>query len=1086
MPLTFDDLVPASKVAFDDLIPKSRVSFDDLVPAHPVVAPSTPEEVAQRLGIGGAEQLQPEPLIEGAPTEETPLVKFPQGAKKFLGEAIARGTLGPIAAALIPEKEKTGVGESILGMAEGMTTPSGLASIPAFMAAPQLLVPEMALHAAKQAGEEFQQGEIGKGMTTFALGAAPLVHSIVPLKSPIGRREPPPLPEAKPPSLPTSIPETAKVLQESGLIKTETVQPKEPYAIQEQSPDANVLQQERQQVGLQRMGEENAQPEVPAGTQAQAEVAPQPLKWTTATEPLSAMIVREAKSMIPPEESIGVAPPGSSAIQRAITTIKEIKSASLEIPKMDDLKRSILDWSAKLQRSFGEIKEAQKAIESVAKKPLEREAITNWIEAAGDDAVLAAREVASGDPKLQKGYAAARSLTSEQLKIANDVKTAFDTLFKRGEYYGIIDSFRENYTPHIWNLGGTISRLTRSSRILSDAFRFSKARTFASFFEGESVGFKPKTKDIAKLLPVYLHEMNNAIAAKQLVENLSKGVASDGRPLLAPRGIGKQVERDAGKATLILPSIPKELGTGDYKILNQPALTDWRWMSKDDAGNPIFMKSDLAVHPEAAPYIKRMLGQSEIRNWYSTPTTTLAEIPKLIVKGLDAAQSEAKRSMLGFLSTFHQIQEGTHAIGHRVNPFIDIPTIDLMRNPKQMDAARHGLMLNPDRISERVFMEGLGETGLISKLPIVGKLADKYASYLFHDYIPGLKYKTYEDILARNTHLYSKELVAGKVALEDVKLLSSEQTNAAYGHLNYAELGRDPTIQHLMQLTLLAPDFLEARGRFAAQAAKTLLGGRSGVEQLMALSFLAAVQFGAAKISNKLMDDNWHFDHPFEIVVGNRRYAMRSVPEDIYNLIKDTRQFIYGRINPTIAKGAIQGVTGVNYRGEKVTFMETLGELLATYIPITVRWLPGLKNLTRTSQNRPVSPLEEFAGTMGIRISRYSPVTEIYKLASEWNEKRGLPKDRGTYPISKYQQLRYALEDGDLERAAMERDKLVESGMSLSAIAKGFRESIHHPFTGSNATDAEFRKTLNEHDQLLYDAAIAKRKEIMIKFNALR
>src|SRR5205807_6731544 len=53
-------------------------------------------------------------------------------------------------------------------------------------------------------------------------------------------------------------------------------------------------------------------------------------------------------------------------------------------------------------------------------------------------------------------------------------------------------------------------------------------------------------------------------------------------------------------------------------------------------------------------------------------------------------------------------------------------------------------------------------------------------------------------------------LSGGKVSLSEIKALSASQANAAYGHLNYSDLGRNPTIQHLLQWGLVAPDFLEA------------------------------------------------------------------------------------------------------------------------------------------------------------------------------------------------------------------------------------------------------------------------------------
>ena len=119
-------------------------------------------------------------------------------------------------------------------------------------------------------------------------------------------------------------------------------------------------------------------------------------------------------------------------------------------------------------------------------------------------------------------------------------------------------------------------------------------------------------------------------------------------------------------------------------------------------------------------------------------------------------------------------------------------------------------------------------------------MIDGYSEYLFESYIPRLKMDTYEHILERNTALFAGDLKSGKVSPSMVKSLSADQANAAYGHLNYTKMARSPTIQHALQLMFLAPDFFEARARFAGQAAKGVVGSKTGREQLIALGLLAS------------------------------------------------------------------------------------------------------------------------------------------------------------------------------------------------------------------------------------------------------
>ncbi len=98
---------------------------------------------------------------------------------------------------------------------------------------------------------------------------------------------------------------------------------------------------------------------------------------------------------------------------------------------------------------------------------------------------------------------------------------------------------------------------------------------------------------------------------------------------------------------------------------------------------------------------------------------------------------------------------------------------------------------------------------------------------------------------------------------------------------------------------------------------------------------------------------------------------------------------------------------------------------------------------------------------------------------------KDIPKDKGSYPVSKYQQLRYALEDGDLSRAGEEFDKL-KTGTTREKVVSGFKESVTHPFTQSRKMDEEFQASLKGKDRAVFDLAKKKREEILMRFNSLR
>jgi hypothetical protein len=788
----------------------------------------------------------------------------------------------------------------------------------------------------------------------------------------------------------------------------------------------------------------------------------------------------------------GVTPPPPTLREKTEASLTRLKSTMRDLPASSPFKKSLLKWSARSQRSTNDIERAQHDIEKVAPQQATREGITNWIEAGGDKSLLRMRSNATTDSKLKAGYDAALAFTPEQEKLAGKIKQTFDVLKKRAEAYGIEMGYRENYVPHVYKTEPQAPSGSTPKR-LDEFFKFSQERTFDSYHEGEQHGYEPETKDIAKLLGLYMNDMNNAINSRRFVEELRGLKGTDGRPLVSARGSGKETTTANGTTHLVYPDAADE-GTEDYKKLDQPALHDWKFAGQDSAGNNVLTKGDLAVHPEIAQHLNNALSSSAITRYLGMKSENpFHNLVKGTVNVALKTQSYVKGTMLS-LSPFHQVQEGIHAIGHRVSPFHGLPKIDL-RDPAQRDASEHGLMLAHDRLSQSLFMEGVGDNQ--SNLVTMGlrKLGwgmstkaadtlDAYQHYLFSQYIPALKFNTYTHILERNMDRYKDDLAAGKVDEWQIKNLSARQSNAAYGHLNYTDMGHNPTIRHAAQIILLAPDFLEARARFVGQAAKGLVGGKVGTEQLQALAFLAMTQFIFARIFNKLTNDDYEWKHPFEIRVDNKYYGLRSVPEDMYKLVSNTTGFIGGRISPLFGKFVQEGVFGVNYRGERTSVGDAIGDIMAGVVPMALQ--PLVSEWTSTGRAHDLSWWEQILASGGVQIHRYSPITTVYPMAHDW-VKANYPEDvqKGSYPVSKYQQLRYALEDNDTEKAHKEVDKLIAGGMKKHDVAMGFKSSIDHPFTGSTKHDKEFYKSLDEDDQQRYKAAVERRKEILHRFHSM-
>lgn len=789
-----------------------------------------------------------------------------------------------------------------------------------------------------------------------------------------------------------------------------------------------------------------------------------------------------------PSQSLGITPPGTGVVTgwvgKALARIKGIVGEVRGGPSFTAFKEVLNKWVGAGQLASLQIRRTSREIERAIPNPRVREGVTAWLQAGGDMKVLADWAKNSTMAAYKKGYEAALKLTPDQIKVAERLRDFYHDILTTLQAHGIVDQGVEHYVNQMWKRDIITPTGTKEAPItggkLTQNLRNAKERTFGSYFEGEQAGFKPVTKDIAKLTAIYANEVSKVLSTRQLIKDLTTRKGSDGRPLAAPLGNRALATATPGEPAMIKP-LAKEEDTLDYRTLDNPALSKWKWIGEHN-GADAYLEGQLGLHPEIFAHMKAVLGKSIIKEWYDRPAGPLKTLFKDAVHGIDKLGQVTKGTMLGFFSPFHQVQEATHAIGHKINPFSDLPTLD-PTDPNVRTAVSHGLMLAGDNEAMAHFQDAINDPNPLNRLPVIGDYAKQYGEWLFHEYIPRLKLKTWDAIRDRNAERYADDLAARRISQDEIDYLSAQQTNAAYGHLNYADLGRDPTLQHILRLTLLAPDFLEARGRFAGQAIKGLVGAKAGKEQLAAFALLAVTQWMTARILNKTLDDDWHMDEPFNVVVGNRRYTMRSVPEDMWKLFEDPRRFAMGRISPLIGKGVFQLGTGKNWRGERVSYTDTFTELATAWIPIAMRSAPGVRELTETDRSNPISPWEQFVGSLGIYISRSSPISEAYRLAGEYKKAQGIKEDTGTYPVSKFQQLRYALEDGDAERAKAAYEKLKADG--TKKIGAAFHASLFHPFTGSKAMDEAFKQSLPEDQLALVKHAEASRQAIFDRFNLL-
>lgn len=663
------------------------------------------------------------------------------------------------------------------------------------------------------------------------------------------------------------------------------------------------------------------------------------------------------------------------------------------------------------------------------------------------------------DPKLRDKaiakYQAALQLTPDQQMLAREIRRYFDKKLLEGIDADVLETGVEDYVTRVWKKPNVVTQRLLSdlgSKKLQRNLAASHKRIFDTDFEGESLGYEPLTDNLADLVGIYAYSFGKAVASRAYVRRLldPNMVASDGRPLAAITGGSNLREMnpdDVSSPTLVWPNAKAER-IADYGKPANTAFKQWKWIGTDESGRAVLVQGDISIHPEIYKQVNNAFSSSEWMKY--TPIRWLTEF-QASAKGLKFS-----------LSAFHYVQEATHALGHTVNPVSDLTKIDL-DNPVQYALVSHSLMLN-DRSALSQFSEGLAGGGWSFKIPVLGRgIIQPMTEHLFGEYIPRLKMTTALHILARNIDRYRSQISSGKISYDQVLEISASQANAAYGMLNYRWMGSNPTFRHFLRLALIAPDFLESRLRFAGQAMKPY-----GAEQVRALAILTGEIYVAGRVLNKLLDDDYHFGDPFTVYAGNRKYSIRSVPGDIYNLATDPGKFVSSRLSPFVQQ--IEELrTSKDWRGVQANYTDQARDLALRWWPVALTPQEGMKFY------------DGAWNALGLHKVRYSFDSEMKRLASNFNETLGVPVAK--YPVEgKYSGLKRALEDEDMTGALNEYEKLLELS-TRSEIDRGFEQSVTRPFTGSAENDHLFFKTLTKSETEKLQKAREEHKDMLKLFH---
>jgi len=460
------------------------------------------------------------------------------------------------------------------------------------------------------------------------------------------------------------------------------------------------------------------------------------------------------------------------------------------------------------------------------------------------------------------------------------------------------------------------------------------------------------------------------------------------------------------------------------------------------------------VHPDAVKQIDNLFKRSAIRQ-------------NPVGRAMLATGSTVKQTMLD-LSGFHPVQITVHGWEHRTFKPVDKIDFD---NHDVRGLVRGGLVVG-ETTGHELFSEGVsgGGSSLTRHIPVIGKKLQAYNHWLFNDYIPRLKVATGLHALARNRSKFPK------LSDDELYHLTANEMNNAFGELNYDMIGRSKTTQDVMRIALLAPDFLEARAGFAAQAAT-----KFGSEQRAALLLGAATLYVTARIINKLLDNEYHFEpqNAFSVITGKKAYSLRTVQGDILKAVTEPGRFISSRLNPVYGRTVMEALSGRDYFGRQRNGLQQLKDLASTIIPISGRGL-----LNPREQNL----LESFMNAFGITNRRSTAATDVFQLAANFKKAHNIPVEPGDFVYDPdkdpYYGIKQAAVFSNVQTTENEIKKAIKAGHPPSAIWKHFVSHSSRPFTGSKKNDAAFYKELSDDDKKIYADAVNERKVTVQRFRA--
>jgi hypothetical protein len=576
-----------------------------------------------------------------------------------------------------------------------------------------------------------------------------------------------------------------------------------------------------------------------------------------------------------------------------------------------------------------------------------------------------------------------------------NLKEVGSTLDRLGIEYRTLEPTGKDVRVHVFDPGGNLAETVKHA-----------GEHYGSEVElrrghGEYIGADTR-EDARTAYNRIIQEYERANPERSI--QLGEGRNQEGReyyPNVALSHPTQAVTTSFDPADIIEKNGKRYLDISDYQRANPP-FERFKFLANDEDGNPVFKKSPILIHPDFADKINRAF---DTDSWFRrTP----------IVSGLLKASAGAKQSLLA-LSPFHYNTEYLRGLQMGLDPVTAFRPPELTTDrPAVRIGTQYGLTLLGDRAARSQTAEGVAANSeLLNRVPGLGPVLSKVQDHLFGNWIPRLKAETWERLVPQLERRHPDWTDAQRYAL------AAKITNAAFGGINWRQLGWSMSSVDALRLVALAPDFTGSQLAFAKYG---LQPGGSAVWQSFAR--IALYNFGVAQTLNLLFDGKIHPDHPFSVqspTDKDKVISIRTMPSDIFHGLTDPRDFAYNRLNPLLVRTTVEGITGHDIRGQKVGAERQVVDLLKNVTPISLQnFVPAFRYPDQTAAEGAMKGL-------GLAVSQ--DVSPALRLARQLASDRAPSGPVGSDELARVrfkQQLEESLRQGTVKHEALAR--LVDQG----------------------------------------------------------